>query len=222
MQIAEDQVRLQRLRVLVEDLAADRCGLIRLPVAPERFGQRDAHIVAVGLVGEHLAELGDRLREHLALGVEPAQPGAAEAQLGMLAAPCVGVEAKQLAAQLGDIRLDLQRLLEFGHGAVQPPLPLVRDAQADMRRDVLGVGAERAGEGLLRAVELAAGEVRFAEQAVCLQVAGVGLEDVFSQASRSFRLVALDQLPSLVVGRLQADSRHHCPPAAPPRGRRAP
>ena len=218
-EIAQDQVGLQRLGAPGKDLAAGGDRLIFLPIAPERFGQRDHRIEAVGLVGNYLAELGDRLGQHMAFGVQPGQAGAAEAQLRVFAAPRIGIEPQELIAQLGHIGLDLKRLLEFGDRPVEPALALVGDAQPNVGRDVLGIRAQDALEGLLSAVKLTVGEIGLAKDPIGLQVLGIPFEDVLGQADRPLQIVAFEPLPGLVVCRLQAHACHLGPPLPAPRRR---
>ncbi len=82
----------------------------------------------------------------MTLRIKSGEAGAAEAQLSVLAAPGLRVEPQELAAELCHVGLDLPGLLKFRHGTVKPALPFVGNAEANMSRDILGVGAQYALE----------------------------------------------------------------------------
>ncbi len=77
-----------------------------------------------------------------------------------------------------------------------------------MGGDILRVGVEDAAEGSLGLVELPAGEIGLAEDAMGLKVLGELLEDVLRHTGRLFDLVGLEVAPGLIVRGLQAHRSH--------------
>ena len=150
----------------------------------------------------------------MALGVQTCQAGAAQAQLGVFASPAIGIEAQQLAADLGHVGLDFQRLLEFSNCPLELALALGGNAQPNMRRYIFRVGAQHALKRLLRAAELPAGKVCLAKDTICLKVIGALIENMLRQTDRAVGVVAFERLPSLIVGGLQTHACHVDPPAA--------
>ena len=96
-QIPKNQVRLERVWLLGDDLAAKRDCLVFLAIAPQCLGQANAGIEPVWLVGNHLAEFSNCFGQHVALGIQAGQASAAQAQCGVFAAPGIGVDPQELA-----------------------------------------------------------------------------------------------------------------------------
>ena len=96
--IAKEQIRLQHIGALSEHILTDLGGHIGLPIAPERLGETDPRIKAVGGLIDHTAKLLDSLGQHMAFGIESCEARAAEAQRRTLGTPNFRIEAQKLRA----------------------------------------------------------------------------------------------------------------------------
>ena len=212
-QVTKQQVGLERLGPFGDDLAAHVDRLVVLAIAPERFGQRYLCIEALRVIGNHLAEFRNRLRQHMAFGIQARQAGAAQAQLRIFATPAIGVQTQQLAANFGHIGLDFQRLFKLGNSALKLPLALGRNAKPNVGWNIFRVGAQHALKRLLRTIKLPICKIRLAKNAIRFKIIGLLIENMLGQTNRAVGVVAFERLPSLIVGRLQAHACHVDPPA---------
>ena len=205
---AKEQIRLEYIGPLAQNKRTNLSGLFLLSIAPERLGEANPRIEAVGMLLDHAAKLLDGLGEHVPLGVEPCQTGAAKAKGRPLGTPQVSVEAQQLTTEFGHIGAHFKRLLELGHGPVELRLTLKGDTQAHMGGDILGIGAQHAAERIVGMIELATRQVGFAKNAVGLKILREVLENMLRHTDCLLDLIGLEVAAGLVVCGLQAHRSH--------------
>jgi len=181
-----------------QDLLGDLSGLLLLISAPIEVGQQDLQVGPVRVLLECRAQLSDCLGVEFPVSVHASERAARESHLVRLEPIALPDEASKLLLNGGVGRIGFEGPFHVPDAGIQVAFVLSDNRHADMGNEVVGDRREHALEQVGR-VSIALGfQVGLAEQAVGVQVFGVGFEDVTGVCDGLIELLALDEVVDLL------------------------
>ena len=209
--LAQYEICLQAEGELLQDAQTEFLGLDSLFVFPQRLGQGNLQVNAVGVFFEEGPELLYGAAVAPTAGVQTGQGSRCQVEPTRLYAGLAAVEPAQFVADSRVVRGDFESSLHVPEGLVQIAPPIIDHAHARMGDEVLRIPAEHSGEHVLRLILLPGLQHRLAQHPVDLQVFGILFEDVAAVGDDLIVSSFLDQLFHLPNIFMQSDFSHHLP-----------
>ena len=144
----------------------------------------------------------------MAFSIEARQTRSTQAQASPFTPPDIGVEAQQLATQLGHIRADLKGLFKLHHRLIDTPLAFKSNSKANMGRNTLRVSAQDLVKRRFSLIKLTLSQVGLTQNPVCFQILREVGKNMLGHTYCLWNLIGLQVVAGLIVSGLQAHGSH--------------